>query len=140
MARVPPGESQVATVFAGYAEPVRSRLLALRELIFATAAETDGVGQLVETLKWGEPAYLTERPRTGSTIRINALKGTDDGYAMFVHCQTTLVSTYRELYPETFRFDGNRALLFSADTPVPVDPLKHCIALALTYHTRRRVA
>ena len=130
-------EAQVDAVFAGYAEPVRTRLLALRELIFATAAETDGVGQLIETLKWGQPAYLTERPRTGSTLRIDALKGTDTGYAMFVHCQTTLVSTYREIYPDTFRFDGNRALLFSADLAVPEEPLKHCIALALTYHRRR---
>lgn len=137
MPQHPFSDGQVDAVFAGYAEPVRARLLALRELIFDTAAETDGVGQLVETLKWGQPAYLTERPRTGSTLRIDALKGTDTGYAMFVHCQTTLVSTYREIYPDTFRFDGNRALLFSADTPVPEDPLKHCIALALTYHRRR---
>ena len=129
-------DGQVDAVFAGYAEPVRTRLLALRELIFDTAAETGGVGRLVETLKWGQPAYLTERPRTGSTLRIDALKGTVTGYAMFVHCQTTLVSTYREIYPDIFRFDGNRALLFSADTPVPEDPLKHCIALALTYHRR----
>ncbi len=130
-------DDQVAAVFAGYQEPVRTRLLDLRTLIFATAAETDGVGHLVETLKWGEPAYLTERPRTGSTIRINAVKGTDTGYALFVHCQTTLVATYRELYPDTFTFDGNRALLFSTQAPVPEDPLRHCIALALTYHRRR---
>ena len=137
MPRHPFSDDQVDAVFAGYAEPVRARLLALRDLIFMTAAETDGVGQLVETLKWGQPAYLTERPRTGSTIRIDALKGTDTGYAMFVHCQTALVSTYREIYPDTFRFDGNRALLFSADLAVPEEPLKHCIALALTYHRRR---
>ena len=56
---------------------------------------------------------------------------------MFVHCQTTLVSTYREIYPDTFRFDGNRALLFSADLALPEEPLKHCIALALTYHRRQ---
>jgi hypothetical protein len=39
--------------------PVRSKtaLLALRELIFETAAELPKVGELVETLKWGEPAY-----------------------------------------------------------------------------------
>jgi hypothetical protein len=55
---------------------------------------------------------------------------------MYVHCQTTLLDQYRLLYPETFAFDGQRALLFSTTEPVPEEPLRHCIALALTYHRR----
>ena len=61
-------DARVAAVFDGYPPALRARLLMLRTLIFDCAAATDGVGNLVETLKWGQPAYLTERPRSGTTI------------------------------------------------------------------------
>ena len=130
-------DPSVEAAFQRYPPPLRKALLDLRRLIFAVAAETAGVGTLVETLKWGQPAYLTERPRTGSTIRIDGLKGRPDGYALFFHCQTTLVPTFRELYPELFDFDGKRALHFTLADKLPEAALKHCIALALTYHRQR---
>ncbi len=43
----------VAKVFDGYPPNVRRKLLALRSLIFQTAARTEGVGELLETLKLG---------------------------------------------------------------------------------------
>ena len=60
----------VAETFDSYPPNMRRALLALRSLIFETAASTDGVGVLEETLKWGEPAYLTSESRSGSTVRI----------------------------------------------------------------------
>src|ERR1700694_2233202 len=83
----------VQAAFDGFPEPTRTRLMALRGLIFQTAAATEGVGPLQETLKWGQPSYLTPATKSGSTVRIDALK--DGGYAMFFHCQTNLVETYR---------------------------------------------
>jgi hypothetical protein len=129
----------VKAVFDAYPIRLRPRLLRLRQLILDTAAETEGVGEIIETLKWSQPAYLTEKPRSGSTIRIDALKGRADGYAMFFHCQTSLVATFRELYPDSFAFQGNRALVFSLAEEVPGAALGHCIALALTYHVRPRL-
>ncbi len=125
----------VGAVFDALPPGQRDALLVLRQLILDTAGSAD-VGELVETLKWGDPAYLPKRPRVGTTVRINALKGTTDGYALYVHCQTTLLDQYRLLYPEAFAFDGQRALLFSTREPLPEDALRHCIALALTYHRR----
>ena len=119
--------------FAAYAEPMRDRLLALRALIFETAATTDGVGAIEETLKWNEPAYLT---KTGTTIRINAHKKSETDYALYVHCQTDLLDRYRALYSDELRFDGNRAILFDGATRLPTDPLHHCIAMALLYHRK----
>ena len=127
-------DPRVKAVFDAYPDGLRADLLRLRELIFDTASETDGVGRLVETLKWGQPAYLPARPRTGSTVRIDVLKDQPDRYAMFFHCQTTLIDTFRELYRDQFVFHGNRALLFSHGDPVPLGALGHCIALSLTYH------
>lgn len=125
----------VAEVFDAYPEPVRSALLDLRALILDTAAATPDVGPLTEALRWKQPAYLTAKTGSGTTIRIDALKGSTDSYALYVNCKTTLVESYRHLYPD-LRFEGRRALIFSAKASPPQDALRHCIALALTYHRK----
>ena len=130
-------DANVKAVFDAYPTTLRAPLLKLRELILSTAEETDGVGKLTETLKWGEPAYLPVKPGIGTTIRINALKGSTDRYAVFVNCQTTLVANFRELYADAFEFEGKRALILNAGKKVPDKALRHCIALALTYHARK---
>jgi hypothetical protein len=126
----------VAAVFKAYPAALRKRLLALRELVFDVAARTEGVGALTETLKWGQPSYLTAETRSGTTVRIDRLK-TGDGYAIYFHCQSGLVPKFRELYPQAFRFEGKRALLFAADARLPLRALRHCIGLALTHHLRK---
>ena len=127
----------VAAVFQAHPETIREKLLALRQLIVATAAATEGVGSLDETLKWGQPSYLTPQTRSGSTIRIDRVRASDY-IALYCHCQTNLVSTFQELYPERFRYQGNRALVLEGDPLAVEGPLRHCIALALTYHLRKR--
>ena len=107
----------------------------LRALIFETARETEGVGELAESLKWGEPSFTPARPRIGSSVRL-AIRD-DDTVAMLFICHTNLVDRFRELYPETFAFDGNRALVFKTDDPIPAAETKHCIAMALTYRKRK---
>jgi hypothetical protein len=133
-AAAPIDDPDVKAFFDSRPAPLRDALLGLRGLILAAAAETPGVGPLVETLKWGEPAYLPRTPRTGTTVRINAVKGALDRYAAFFHCQTTLVESFRLLYPDQFRFDGNRAVILSLGEKVPEAAFRHCVALALTYH------
>jgi Domain of unknown function (DU1801) len=129
-------DSAVAAIFAGYSADVRRKLLVLRELIFDTAAATEGVGKLQETLRWGEPSYLTTQSGSGSAVRINA-KGSGGQYAMYLHCQTNLIETFRERYPGKFTFEKNRAIVFDNGDTVPTKELRHCIALALTYHRDR---
>jgi hypothetical protein len=135
--RIPARNEAVESVFAGYPGPVKSKLLALRRLIFDTADATAGVGALEETLKWSQPSYLTTESKSGSTIRIDQVKSEAGGYAVYFHCQTDLVETFRELYPE-LRYGGNRSILLNAGDKVPEKALRHCIALALTYHARKR--
>lgn len=124
----------VAAVFETFPPGLRARLLELRALILRTAAETPRVGELVEALKWGEPAYRPKRPRTGTTLRIAAVKRRDDQIAAYFHCRTSLVEEFRQRYPGTFAFEGNRALVLAANAPLPAAELGHCIARALTYH------
>ena len=127
----------IEAVFEAYPQPVRSRLLALRRLIFDTAKTTTGVGALEEALKWGQPSYLTTESKSGSTIRIDQAEA--GGYALYFHCQTDLVETFRERYPE-LRYGGNRSILLDAGEKLPEGALRHCIALALTYHARKKAA
>lgn len=131
-------DAAVRAVFEAYPARLRADIFSLRELIFDTADATEGVGALVETLKWGQPAYVPSKPGIGSTVRIDALKPPKQEYGMFFHCQTTLVPTFRELYGNRFSFQGNRAIVFSHGQKVPWDALAHCVALALTYHLKVR--
>ncbi|MGI9335907.1 MAG: DUF1801 domain-containing protein [Gammaproteobacteria bacterium] len=133
----PFADAKVAAVFASYPGNLRNELLFLRELIFETAIDTKQVGELLETLKWGQPSYLNARPKVGTTIRIDAVRSTPGEYAMYFHCQTRLVSTFRKDYPDDFRFEGNRAILFDEHATVPEAALRECVALALTYHLNK---
>jgi hypothetical protein len=130
----------VDAVFDAYPKPLKARLLALRRLIFDTAKTTKGVGALQETLKWGQPSYLTPETKSGSTIRIDQVKSNPGQYAVYFHCQTDLVETFRELYPREFSYGGNRSILLNAQDEVPQAALRHCVALALTYHLNKRKA
>jgi hypothetical protein len=95
-----------------------------------TAASIGGVGQIEETLKWGEPSYLTPTTKHGSTIRIAWKPSQPDeyAYAMYFKCTANLVTAFRERYPQEFRFGGNRSMLFAKDNEVPVHALTRCIA------------
>lgn len=124
----------VAKVFDAYPANIRRKMRALRELILQTAAATKSVGELVETLKWGEPAYLSSKTGSGSTVRIDWKKARPAEYAMYFNCQTTLVETFKTIFPKEFRYEGNRAIVFAQDEPIAKDALAFCVAAALTYH------
>ena len=127
---------EVAEVFKNYPQSMCQKLMFLRQLILDTASETEGVNKLEETLKWGEPSYLA---KGGSTIRIDWKKSRPNKYAMYFHCKTKLVDTFKELYRDKFKFEGNRAIVFNEDDEIPIEELKHCIALSLTYHSRKHL-
>lgn len=130
--------SEVAVVFEAYPKNTRAKLMCLRQLIFDIASETEGVGALEETLKWGQPSYLTTKSKSGSTVRIGRVKSQEGQYATYFHCQTTLVETFKEIYRDKFKYERNRSIVFSEEDNVPVKELGHCISLALTYHLNKR--
>ncbi len=136
---VPEMPPEVAAVFARFPAPARSGLLAIRQLIFETAAATE-VGPLTETLKWGEPAYLTETTKSGSTIRVGVPRKAPGHYAVYFNCQTDLIETARAQFSDRLAFDGNRAILIRDTAPVPMAALGICLSAALTYHRRKRAA
>lgn len=122
----------VAAAFDAFPPGARDRLMQVRRLIFEVAAQTDRVGRISETLKWGQPAYLTPDTKSGSTLRLGVPKG--GGAAIFAHCQTSIISDFDALFPGAFRLDGNRAVLLPEDGALPVAPLRMLIRSGLTYH------
>lgn len=126
----------VAAAYDAFSPKPRAILLQVRDMIFAAADSDKRIGALEETLKWGQPSYLTNAPKSGTTIRLGTHSKSPGHCALFVHCQTSLVRQWRDLYTGILEFEGNRAILLGPNTPLAGDPLRHCIAMALTYHLR----
>ena len=130
--------AEVKRAFDSFPTPARKQLMAIRKLIFDTAHATPDVGELSETLKWGEPAYLTEQSRSGTTLRLVWKEKAPSQFGMYFHCQTNLAHTFSTLFPKLFSFDSTRGLVFEVGAPLPTTELRTCIAIALTYHSSKK--
>lgn len=126
-------DTQAGEIYAQYAPPVRERLQQLRRLILETALQNAAVGDVEETLKWGQPSFLTVKPKTGTTIRIDQDRSDTTDVALYVNCQTSLVSEWRVLYPHLC-FGGNRSVHFNAAEPLPEAEICQMVSMALRYH------
>ncbi len=137
MLKCPEMPESVAEVYDSYPVEIRDRLCDVRELIFEVAAETRGVGALTETLKWGQPSYLTEETGSGSTIRLGWNPKTPEKFHVYFICTTNLVETFREMHADVLTFEGNRAIVCDAHAPLDEAALASCLRLALTYKLKR---
>lgn len=123
--------NKVESVFAAYPSAVRKKLNALRKLIIETACEVEDIEQLEETLKWGEPSYLT---KYGSTIRIDWKESSPNQYYIYFKCTSKLVPTFKKIFKNAFSFQENRAIIFQMNDVIPKRQLKTCIKTAVQYH------
>lgn len=119
----------ISDKYAGYSETVRERMLRFREYIFSVAKQLE-IYQIEESLKWGE---LTFTVKGGSPFRVNWKATSPDKLFLYFHCQTKLVATFKEVYPQAFIYHGNRALEVAFEDLDSSPALTHCLTLALTY-------
>ena len=131
----PFADKDVAEKYQALPTAFGEKLYFLREMIFELAASTNGVGEIEETLKWNTPSYLTVRPKSGTPIRLAAMPDKNQ-YGLYVHCQTTLIQTFRDMYPDCFSFEKNRGIIFNLNDEIAEEELRHCISMALTYHLK----
>lgn len=124
-------DPRVKEVFNHYPDFVQNQMLELRDLVLKTANDIEGLEELEETLKWNEPSYLT---KFGSTLRMDWKKKKPDQYAMFFSCSSSLIPTFKAVFQNKFKFEGDRAIIFNLNDSIPINELKQCIKLALTYH------
>lgn len=127
----------VATAFLNLPDSIIDEVLELRALIIATHSKTTNAGELIEDLRWGQPSYLTAKPVTGSTIRLGVEKCGRP--AVFCHCQSRLIETFRSQYEPVFEFKGNRALILTSTVKSAKVELAHCIEQALKYKLKQAV-
>lgn len=124
-------DPRVDVTFNNYPDFVRSQMQQLRKLVIATAKETEGITQLEETLKWGEPSFVTKH---GSTLRMDWKAKNPEQYALYFQCTSRLVTTFKDLFGQTLQFEGKRAIIFPLQNELPQEIIKHCIKAALRYH------
>ncbi|MDQ8188030.1 DUF1801 domain-containing protein [Pelagicoccus sp. SDUM812002] len=136
MEKFPIKDEAVAAAFEVFPPQVRPQLLALRCLILTIGHRVDPIGKVTESLKWGEPSYSTI---CGSPVRIGWKDNRPSELALYFHCQSKLVSTFRALYPNILSFDGNRAIVLRIKAPLPHKELQHCIELAFNYHRIKKL-
>ncbi|WP_420547014.1 DUF1801 domain-containing protein [Curvivirga sp.] len=123
-------DKAIETKWASYSDEVREKLLGLRALVFEVAKEEE-LGQVQESLKWGEASYTVEG---GSPFRFDWKEKTPDFVFMYVICNSRLAETYRELYGSKLNVDGKRAIALPMSDALPVRILKDCISMAMKYH------
>jgi len=123
-------DTLVKELFDSYPERPRLTLIRLRDLIIQTGKDYE-VGLLEESLKWGEASYSANG---GSTVRIDWKPEFPEKCFVYFQCQTRLIETFKEIYGDTFNYDGKRAIVINLSQEIPVQELKHCISLSLSYH------
>lgn len=126
---------EIKALFERYPSVARRQLESVRELILTVAAE-HALGEVEETLKWGEASYLV---KGGSAVRIDWKPKDPDAIKVFFHCQTRLVETFRELYPSDLEYEGKRAIVIPLNASIEQGPLAHCLLLALNYHSLKQL-
>lgn len=133
---IPPSVKEVLE--KNYSEKDRRILLELRGLIFETAQLDARIGTLTETLKWGEPAYLTQETKSGSTLRLGYSKLSQTP-AMFVSCSTPLLQIFKEIDKErVLKYYGLRDIAVPQITEVNKKVLQTCMLKTLTYHLDKK--
>lgn len=117
-------------VLSNYPSEVKPRMEKLRALVHDSARDL-GLVQLEETLKWGEPSFVS---RQGSTLRMDWKEKSPQRYALYFQCSTRLVNTFRLVFDRTLQFEGNRAVIFELNQDLPEREVKECIKATLRYH------
>jgi len=92
--------------------------------------EENQLGPLTETLKWGEPSYLTPK---GSTLRMDWKAKSPHTVSLFFNCHTTIVETVKEIFGGRFSYEGTRELIIPITDDLPTEELVICITLTLNY-------
>lgn len=118
--------------YNSYPPEYQTPLLRIRQLIYEVASKIPAVGEIEESLKWGQPSY---KSKLGTPIRLDRF---DDGkVAVFVHCQTTLIEEFKSLFRETLEFSKNRAIIIDIHKELPISELALFIEKALLYHDKK---
>jgi hypothetical protein len=123
-------DKNISTVLETYPEGILTRYQEFRDLVLSVADTIEVLKWIEESVKWGE---LSFRSNIGSPFRFGWNPKSETQFGIYFICTTILVETYKKLYPDFFQFVGNRGLIFQTEDAFPMEPLSHCILMALRY-------
>jgi hypothetical protein len=123
---------KVKQKYLSYPKAVQPRIGELRALVLKVAEKYDEIDFIGEDLKWGEPSFITKS--SGSTFRLDWKSKNPESISLFFYCQTKLISTFKEMYPNDFHFEGNREIRLPLNKKLPIRKLSKCIELAFKYN------
>ena len=136
---ISPLPENVSAVVAAYPKEAQKTFHRLRELLLEEAKKDDRIGEIEETLKWGEPAFLTSQTKSGSTVRIAWSSKSPQQMGIYFNCKASLVDTFRTIFPE-LSYQGNRAIILDLNSVLPEPVLAECLTIAMTYHRHKVVS
>ena len=114
-----------------YPPHVKERLIQLRDLVVKSATASEYVDAVKETLKWGEPSYITKH---GSTLRMDWKEKNPEQFALYFQCTSKLVPTFQRVFGNSLKYEKTRAIIFKLDEDIPENEIIECIKAALNYH------
>lgn len=123
----------VEGLFNNFPGDIGKSLLHIRAMIYEEAHANPSVDQLEESLKWGQPSYVSKN-KAGTPIRLGVEKKSPGTFGLYVNCSTSLIETVKHIYGDKLTYDGNRGILFHENDTLPEETLRHVINLAMTYH------
>lgn len=121
---------------AQYEPQLQQALQTIRNMVHQVAQNTVGCGQIVEALKWGQISFLTEKPKSGTTLRID--KNANGTLSLYVNCNSNMIAEASAHYPDVFTYVGAREIVLPDNLSSVSAPLEHIVAMALTYHKNKR--
>jgi hypothetical protein len=122
----------VADAFTAFPPQVRLRMLLLRTQIYLAADESQ-TAPVAESLKWGQPSYLTS---TGTPIRLGWKADRPDTCQALVHCQTDLISQWRMIFRDAFTYEGTRAVNIPVTEDISLLAFQKMAQMAHLYHAK----
>ena len=131
----PPREFQA--ILNTYPDNARQVFMQVRQIMHQITAENPKIGPLSEVLKWGEPAFVTEASKSGSTIRMVWDPEAPEKMGLFFNCKTTLVENMRHIYRDKFEYEDNRGVFFALNEKIPVNAIAHICEMAMAYHLKK---
>lgn len=114
-----------------YPIKAQNQIKAFRDLVYKVAKKLE-IDSVEESLKWNELSYSV---KGGSPIRIDWKESNPEVIQIFVNCQTSLISIYKEIIGK-YDYSGNRGVSFSLKNALPKRDVSRMIEIAFEYKTK----
>ncbi|MGM0219324.1 DUF1801 domain-containing protein [Enterococcus sp. AZ126] len=121
--------TDVPSIYSDYSQNEQDKI---QEIIGVIVSVSEDLNiELTTSIKWNQLSFSCQN---GTPIRVDRFS--EGVIGIFVHCQTTLVEEWREIFGGTMLYSKTRAILLDSNKLLPEKELEMCIQMALNYKKR----